>query len=41
TVIAIAMGAKKLPGIVAAIKGSLINGLITDEQTAEALLRPV
>ncbi|MBZ3692078.1 sugar-binding transcriptional regulator [Phyllobacterium calauticae] len=40
TVIAIAMGAKKLPGIVAAIKGSLINGLITDEQTAEALLRP-
>lgn len=37
-VIAIAKGAKKLPGIRAAIEGRLINGLITDEATAEALL---
>jgi DNA-binding transcriptional regulator LsrR (DeoR family) len=37
-VIAIAKGPKKLPGIEAALKGSLINGLITDEATAEALL---
>lgn len=37
-VIAIAKGAKKMPGIAAAIKGNLINGLITDERTAEALL---
>lgn len=36
--IAAAMGARKLPGMVAAIKGKLINGLITDEATAEALL---
>ncbi|MXN66532.1 sugar-binding transcriptional regulator [Stappia sp. GBMRC 2046] len=38
SVIAIAMGQKKLPGIRAAIKGGLINGLITDERTADALL---
>jgi DNA-binding transcriptional regulator LsrR (DeoR family) len=38
TVIAAAMGHKKLPGIRAAIKGGLINGLITDEATAKALL---
>lgn len=37
-VIATAKGPKKLPGIVAAIKGGLINGLITDEHTAEILL---
>ena len=37
-VIAIAKGEKKMPGIAAALKGSLINGLITDEHTAEALL---
>lgn len=38
TVVATAKGEKKLPGIRAAIKGRLINGLITDEATAEALL---
>ncbi|MEP7452995.1 sugar-binding transcriptional regulator [Phyllobacterium sp. SB3] len=38
TVIAIAKGQKKMPGIAAALKGNLINGLITDERTAEALL---
>ncbi len=37
-VIATAKGPKKMPGIAAAIKGKLINGLITDERTAEALL---
>ncbi|MGE0502112.1 MAG: sugar-binding transcriptional regulator [Rhizobiaceae bacterium] len=37
-VVAAAMGAKKLPGIAAAIRGKLINALITDEHTAEALL---
>lgn len=37
-VIAIAMGARKLPGIAAAIRGRLINGLITDENTARELL---
>jgi DNA-binding transcriptional regulator LsrR (DeoR family) len=37
-VIAIAKGRKKLPGIQAALKGNLINGLITDEATAETLL---
>lgn len=37
-VVAIAKGQKKMPGIAAALKGSLINGLITDEHTAEALL---
>jgi DNA-binding transcriptional regulator LsrR (DeoR family) len=37
-VIAIAKGTKKLPGISGAIKRRIINGLITDELTAEALL---
>jgi DNA-binding transcriptional regulator LsrR (DeoR family) len=37
-VIAAAKGPRKLPGIRAAIRGSLINGLITDEETAEKLL---
>ncbi|MDO6966254.1 sugar-binding transcriptional regulator [Rhizobium alvei] len=37
-VIAAAMGRKKLPGILGAIRGNLVNGLITDEDTAEALL---
>lgn len=39
-VIALAKGAKKQPAIAAAIKGRLVNGLITDEATAEALLKP-
>lgn len=38
-VIAIAKGRRKLSGIAAAVKGALINGLITDEATAEALLK--
>ena len=37
-VIALAMGEKKLPGIRAALIRRLINGLITDEATATALL---
>lgn len=37
-VIAAAMGARKLPGIRAALTGRLINGLVTDEITAAALL---
>jgi DNA-binding transcriptional regulator LsrR (DeoR family) len=37
-VIALAKGAPKLPAIGAALAGRLINGLITDEATAEALL---
>jgi len=37
-VIAIAKGRLKLPGIAAAIRGGLINGLITDEATATELL---
>jgi DNA-binding transcriptional regulator LsrR (DeoR family) len=37
-VIALAKGARKLPAIAAAIRGRLVNGLITDESTAEALL---
>lgn len=37
-VIASAQGQRKLPAIEAAIRGSLINGLITDESTAQALL---
>jgi DNA-binding transcriptional regulator LsrR (DeoR family) len=37
-VIALATGARKLPAIAAAIRGGLVNGLITDERTAEALL---
>lgn len=38
TVVALAMGKKKLPGITAAIRGRMVNGLITDEATADALL---
>ncbi|TKT82687.1 sugar-binding transcriptional regulator [Aquamicrobium sp. LC103] len=37
-VIGIAMGERKTPGILAAIKRRLVNGLITDERTAETLL---
>jgi DNA-binding transcriptional regulator LsrR (DeoR family) len=37
-VIAIAKGMRKLPGIAGAIRSHIINGLITDEMTAEALL---
>ncbi|MBD0413619.1 sugar-binding transcriptional regulator [Tianweitania sp. Rool2] len=39
TIIASAMGRRKLPAIAAAIQGKMINGLITDETTAEALLQ--
>lgn len=39
TVVALAMGRKKSPGIMAALRGRLVNGLITDESTAEALLK--
>ncbi len=38
-VIASAMGERKLPGIHAALVRRLVNGLITDERTASALLR--
>jgi DNA-binding transcriptional regulator LsrR (DeoR family) len=38
TVVAIAVGAKKLPGIKAALNRRLVNGLLTDERTAEGLL---
>lgn len=38
-VVALAMGAKKLPGIIAALNRRLVNGLITDERTAELLLQ--
>lgn len=37
-VIGIAKGRLKLPGIAAALRGGLINALITDEETAAALL---
>lgn len=37
-VVAMAMGARKLPGIRAALNRRLVNGLMTDEATAEALL---
>ena len=40
-VIAVAKGERKFPGIAGAIKGGLVNGLITDEATAEHLLRLV
>ncbi len=38
TVVAIAVGKKKVPGIRAALTRRLVNGLITDEGTAEAIL---
>ena len=37
-VVALAMGDKKLPGLLAAVTRRLVNGLITDERTASALL---
>lgn len=37
-VVALAMGEHKLPGIMAAMNRRLINGLITDERTAAAIL---
>jgi DNA-binding transcriptional regulator LsrR (DeoR family) len=37
-VVAIAMGDRKLLGILAAVTRRLVNGLITDERTATALL---
>jgi len=37
-VVALAMGERKLPGILAAVNRRLVNGLITDERTAAALL---
>ena len=37
-VVAIAMGRKKLPGIRAILSRGLVNGVITDENTAEGLL---
>jgi DNA-binding transcriptional regulator LsrR (DeoR family) len=37
-VIALAKGARKRPAVAAALRGGLVNGLITDETTAEALL---
>ena len=37
-VVAIAKGPRKLPGLRAALKRRLVNGLITDESTAEQLL---
>lgn len=36
--IAVAVGTVKVPAILAALRGSLINGLITSEETAAALL---
>ena len=36
--VAAALGPAKVPAILAALKGRLINGLITDEATAQALL---
>jgi DNA-binding transcriptional regulator LsrR (DeoR family) len=38
-VVALAMGNKKLPGIIAALNRRLVNGLITDERTADLLLK--
>jgi DNA-binding transcriptional regulator LsrR (DeoR family) len=38
-VIALAKGERKLAAIAGALRGGLINGLITDEATAEALLK--
>ena len=37
-VVALAKGRRKLPGIAAALRGRLVNGLVTDEATAETLL---
>jgi DNA-binding transcriptional regulator LsrR (DeoR family) len=38
-VIGLAKGERKLPGIFGALNGRLINGLVTDEQTAAMLLK--
>jgi DNA-binding transcriptional regulator LsrR (DeoR family) len=38
TVVALAKGSRKLPALGAALRGRLVNGIITDEATAEALL---
>jgi DNA-binding transcriptional regulator LsrR (DeoR family) len=38
-VVATAMGARKLPGIIAALNRRLVNGLITDERTADLLIQ--
>lgn len=38
TVVAIAVGERKIPGIRAALTRRLVNGIITDERTAEAIL---
>lgn len=38
-VIAVAKGARKLSGLHAAIRGGLVNGVLTDEDTAKALLK--
>jgi DNA-binding transcriptional regulator LsrR (DeoR family) len=38
-VVALAMGHKKLPGLIAALNRRLVNGLMTDEATAESLLK--
>ncbi|NDR57358.1 sugar-binding transcriptional regulator [Aliiruegeria sabulilitoris] len=38
TVVAVAAGEKKVPALRAALSGNLINGLVTDEPTAQALL---
>jgi DNA-binding transcriptional regulator LsrR (DeoR family) len=37
-VVALAMGERKLPGLLAAVTRRLVNGLITDERTAAGLL---
>lgn len=37
-VVALAKGENKLPGIMAAVNRRLVNGLITDERTAESML---
>ena len=37
-VVALAMGEKKLPGVLAAVNRRLVNGLMTDERTASKLL---
>ncbi len=38
--VAAAVGPAKVPAILAALRGKLINGLITDEATARSLLAP-
>jgi DNA-binding transcriptional regulator LsrR (DeoR family) len=38
-VVGVALGEAKVPAMAAALRGGLINGLITDEATAAELLR--